>query len=128
MVAGCVRTLDVAELALETIVDDRTDVLGLEFFSVDVGVLTLDALVVDGVEEFGKAAAEFDAHATIGAKAENPLRFGAQILLIVVARVGWIVGRIIAHGLTPLLTAGLLAVISGQVRRINGARKTINGP
>ena len=54
MIAGSVRTFDVAKLALETKIDDLVDVLGLELLGVDLGIFLGRAYVSTASKSFGK--------------------------------------------------------------------------
>jgi hypothetical protein len=102
VIAGRVRAFDVTKFTLETEIDDFADILGLEFFGVDFGVFALGAILVDGVEHGGKAAAVFDAHPAIGAQTEDPLDFRPQVFWVVVALIGRIISGIVGHGHTPV--------------------------
>ncbi len=101
MVARCVWTFDVAELALKTEIDDFLYVLGLEFGCVNFRVLPLGTIVIDSIEHCREAAAIFNAHAAVGAEAKDPLHFGAEILWVVISGVGRVVSRLICHGSVP---------------------------
>ena len=99
VIARCVGTLDITELALKAEIDDLFYFVGFYFLGIDFGVLAFSAIVVDGIEHFGKATAEFNAHAAIGAHAEYALDFRAQILLVIIARIGRVIGVFSLHGI-----------------------------
>jgi hypothetical protein len=98
VVTRCVRTLDVTELALKAEINDLLYIVGFYFLGIDLGVLAFGAIIVDGIEHLGKATAEFNAHAAIGAQAEYALDFRAQILLVIIARIGRVIGGLRRHG------------------------------
>jgi hypothetical protein len=102
VIAGSVGTLYVAQLALETEIDDLIDVLGLELFGIDLGIFLIRTVGIDSVEKFGKAAAVSNAQTAVGAEAKDTLLLRAQILCIVITGIGGIISGIIAHKYPPL--------------------------
>ena len=70
MVARRIRAFDIAELALETEIDDLADVFGFQLLGIDFGVFFFRAVVIDGIEQLGKTAAKLDAEAAIGTHAK----------------------------------------------------------
>jgi hypothetical protein len=105
VIAGRVGAFDIAKFTLETVVDNFDNVFNLQLLGVDISVFALDAVIVDGVEQPRKTAAELNAHAAVGAQAKNAFRFGAQILLVIISRVRGIIGGVMAHRMTPSLMA-----------------------
>jgi len=97
MIAGGIGTLDIAELALKTEIDNFSHILGLEFLAIDLRIFLFRTIAVDGIEHLGETAAKFDAQAAVGAEAENALHLGAQIPFVKVSFVRRIIGGIVAH-------------------------------
>ena len=112
MIAGRIRTLDVAKFALEAEIDDFTDVRRFEFLGVNFGVFIFRAVIVDGIEHRRKAAAKLNAHAAVSAQAENSLDFGTPVLFIIVSRVGrivcWLMGQVYAPGSLIIFEATII--------------------
>jgi hypothetical protein len=86
-----IRTIDVAEFALKTQINDGFRILGLEFGDVYLGILFLCAVPIHGVEEFRKAATELDTKAAVGTELENTLNLRAEVSLIPEFRVDRII-------------------------------------
>src|SRR4029450_5483538 len=103
VIAGSVRTLDVAKLALETKIDDVVYVFGLELLGFDLGILLVCTVGVDGVEKFRKATAVSHAQTAVGTDAKDAFGFRSQILLVVITGIGRVIGGIVAHKYTPLM-------------------------
>src|SRR5262245_50359871 len=97
MIAGSVRTFDVAKLALETEIDDLVDVFGLEFFGIDLGIFLVGTVCVDGVEKLWKATAVSHAQTAVGAQAKNAFLLRTQVLCVKITGVGRVISGIVAH-------------------------------
>ena len=75
VIARSVRTFDPAKLALETKIDDFVYVLGLELLGIDLRILLVRTVRVDGIEKFWKATAVSHAQTAVGAQTKDPFSF-----------------------------------------------------
>src|SRR5262245_43590607 len=101
MIAGSVRTFDVAKLALETEIDDLVDVFGLELFGIDLAVFFVRTVRVYGVEKFRKATAVSHAQTAVGAQAKNAFLLRTQILCVKITGVSRVISGTVAHKYPP---------------------------
>jgi hypothetical protein len=99
VIARSVRTFDPAKLALETKIDDFVYVLGLDLLGIDLRILLVRAVRVDGVEKLRKATAVSNAQTAVGAQAKDTFGFRSQVFLVVITGIGRVISGIVAHSI-----------------------------